>query len=200
MEQPPKRRTAEPRSRRTGSARWRVIWLCAALLIFVAFIHYYWVGTGTAGARHFDSELSGTRTARYQTLSGLEQRRLREQRELVRDLARRYVGSPTSGSSLEDLRLIQTIVDRAELAPDQTWELQALGVALGDVMAAQLDLEWIAFQDEYGRNRALRLDETDVVIFPVTMISKRIEAGLPVDVDELWQKARRTVREARPPA
>jgi hypothetical protein len=36
------------------------------------------------------------------------------------------------------------------------------------------------------------------VIFPVTMISKRVEADLPVSLEELWEKARRTVREARP--
>jgi hypothetical protein len=200
MEQPPQRTTGEPRIRRTRRVQWRVVWLCAVLLIFVGFLHYYWIGPGTAGSGPVDTELSGTRVARYQALSGLEQRRLREQRQLVGELARRHVGSPLSGSSLEDLRVIQTIVDRADLAPDQTYELQALGVALGDVMAAQLGLEWIAFEDDYGRNRALRLDETEVVIFPVTMISKRVEAGLPVDVDELWQKARRTVREARPRA
>jgi hypothetical protein len=186
--------------RRAGSSRQRLIWLCAALLVAVGALHYYWVGPGTGALGHFETDLSGARVSRYHALSGVERRRLQEQRELVRELARRHVGSPTTGRSLEDLRLIQTIVERADLERDQTWELQALGVALGDVMASQLGLEWIAFQDEYGRSRALRLGDTDVVIFPITMISKRIEAGLPVDVHELWEKTRRTLREARPRA
>lgn len=118
----------------------------------------------------------------------------------MRELARRHVGSSTTGRSLADLRVIQAIVDSAGLKSDQTFELQALGVALGDVLAAQLGLEWIALQDELGRSRALRFGETDVVLFPVTMISKRVEAGLPVSVEELWEKARRTVADARPRA
>jgi hypothetical protein len=197
----PKRQTggAGPRSKKAGPQR-RLIWILALVFVFVAAVHYYLVGPDTLSVGHFDTEFSGTRQARYHALSGLEQRRLREQRELVQELARRYVGSPTTGQSLADLRVIQAIVDSAGLKADQTFELQALGVALGDVLAAQLGLEWIALQDELGRSRALRFGETDVVLFPVTMISKRVEAGLPVSVEELWEKARRTVADARPRA
>jgi DNA-binding NtrC family response regulator len=128
---PGQRRTAEPPVRRAGSSRQRLIWLCAALLVAVGALHYYWVGPGTGAFGHFETDLSGARVSRYHALSGVERRRLQEQRELVRELARRHVGSPTTGRSLEDLRLIQTIVERADLERDQTWELQALGVALG---------------------------------------------------------------------
>jgi hypothetical protein len=198
MQQPAQHRTAEPRVRRVGRSRQRLIWLCAALLVAVGALHYYWVGPGTSAFGHFETDLSGTRLARYQGLSGLERRRLEEQRELVRELGRRHVGSATTGRSLEDLRVIQGILEREVIEPAQTYELQALGVALGDVMASQLGLDWIAYEDEYGRSRALRLGETDVVIFPITMISKRVEAGLPVDLHELWEKTRRTLGEARP--
>lgn len=180
-------------------ARRRLIWSLALALVFLAGVHYYLVGPlsvatlGTGGA----SDLAGVREAgAHRPLSGLERARLARQRALVADLARRHVGSQPTGTR-SDLRLLQQILDRGVLEPDQTFELQALGVAFGDVLAAELGLDWIAFEDALGRNRALRLDDTDVVLFPVTMISKRVEAGIDVSLDALWREAERTVAEAR---
>lgn len=130
---------------------------------------------------------------RFRPLGVEEDRLLRRQRDLVDDLARRNVGSELTGQSLDDLRIIQTLLDRHVLASDETFALQSLGVALGDVMAAQLGLHWVVVVDELGRSRALRLGETDVVIFPVTMISKRVEHDVPVDVADLYEKIARTV-------
>ena len=84
--------------------------------------------------------------------------------------------------------VLQQILDRAPPDPGETYTLQALGVALGDVMAAQLGLEWVSYRDELGPSRALRLGQTDLVIFPVTMISKRVELSVPFRIEELYRK------------
>jgi hypothetical protein len=76
------------------------------------------------------------------------------------------------------------------LQPDQTLELQALGVVLGDVMVAQLGFSWAIVEDELGRSRALRLGESDDLVYPVTMISKRVEKDIRFTVEELYAKAR----------
>jgi hypothetical protein len=138
--------------------------------------------------------------SRFLPLSAADRELLQEQRWRVDALARRHVGAGLTGRSLEDLRILQEILDRAPPAPDETRELQALGVALGDVMAAQLGLSWVVFEDELGRSRALRLGGTDVVVFPVTMISKRVERDVPFRVEELYRKALETVRDAVPGA
>jgi len=131
-----------------------------------------------------------------ETLTGVDQRRLREQRNLVDELARRHVGTPLSaGHSLDDLRVIQEILDQGVLDPDQTFELQALGVALGDVLAQQHDLEWVVVNDDLGRSRALRYGEGEDLIFPVTMISKRVEADVDFRVIELYEKSARSLDE-----
>ncbi len=44
-----------------------------------------------------------------------------------------------------------------------------------------------------GRSRALRLRQTEVVLFPVTMISRRVEHDVPFRVEELYRKAVRTI-------
>jgi len=128
--------------------------------------------------------------------------KLDQQRELVASLARRYVGSAISGTSLSDLRVIQQLFDRLperdrsmvpfseRSFPDRRriYEVQALGVALGDVMAHNLDLEWVIFKDEYGRGRALNARGTMDLVFPVTILSKRYEKSLPVDVRALYEE------------
>jgi hypothetical protein len=142
---------------------------------------------------------AGIRTERFVPLSGADRDILRTQRNVVDELARRHVGSTLTAGGLQDLRVLQQLIDLRVLKPDQTFELQALGVALGDVMAAQLGLDWVGVQDELGRSRGLRLGETQVVIFPVTMISKRVELDVDFTLDELYRKSRKTIEEARPP-
>lgn len=133
--------------------------------------------------------------ARFRPLSAADLEQLRVQRALAGDLARRHVGTELTGRSLGDLRVLQEILDQAP--PDDTWSLQALGVALGDVMVAQLGLRWVVFEDSYGRSRALRVGESEDVIFPVTMISKRVEGDVPFRVDELYRETARTVEASR---
>lgn len=129
----------------------------------------------------------------FRELGVTENRMLRRQRDLVDDLARRNVGSELTGHSLDDLRILQKILDSDVLASDETFALQALGVALGDVIAAQLGLRWVVFEDELGDSRALRLGSSEIVIFPVTMISKRVERDLDVRVQELFEKTAREI-------
>ena len=79
------------------------------------------------------------------------------------------------------LQLISRLLEKAEFLPEDTWELQCLGVILGDALAMHPRLEWVAFEDEYGRDAALHVADTTIVMFPITMISKRIERGEQVD-------------------
>jgi hypothetical protein len=67
----------------------------------------------------------------------------------------------------------------------QTYELQSLGVAFGDVLTSELPLRWVMITDEYGTDPTLRFKETTVQINAITMISKRVERDEPVRVSEL---------------
>lgn len=134
---------------------------------------------------------------RFSELNKRDREILRQQREAVNELARRHVGRELSGRSLRDLELLQKLLDREVLSADQTWELQSLGVALGDVLAARHGLVWVVYTDDLGRSRAVRLPDSDFVLFPVTMISKRIERDVAFTVDELYRKSARQVEEAR---
>jgi hypothetical protein len=138
---------------------------------------------------------------RYRSLTGAELQLLRRQRDVVDDLARRHVGSELTRGSLRDLEVLQEILDAGVVDDDERFELQSLGVALGDVMERQLGFSWVVYRDDRGESRALRLDETDLVVFPITMISKRVERGVPFRIDELYQRSIDSMQESvGPPA
>ena len=109
------------------------------------------------------------------------------QRAFVHALARRLDLSPTFSGDVTDLQLLQKVVDAKVLSPNQTWELQSLGIVLGDVFAKQFGLRWVIVEDEYGRDPALRFMSTSNLVFPLTMISKRVEDGTPVDLHAIYE-------------
>ena len=70
--------------------------------------------------------------------------------------------------------------------PDQTYELQSMGVVLGDVFVQDMGFHWIVVEDESSRDPAVQYKNTSIILYPLTMISKRIERGEEVDVFELY--------------
>lgn len=99
--------------------------------------------------------------------------------------------APTQGK----LSVIGAILDNAWVNPAETWKLQALGICLGDALAQELLLDWVIIDDEYGLSPALNWPGTSIYSFPQTLISKRIEAGEKVDIQDLFQRTSEMIRE-----
>ena len=87
------------------------------------------------------------------------------------------------------LRLLDTILRSNWIQASETWKLQSLGITFGDALAQKMDLVWVAVEDELGRDPALRDEGASIVIFPMTMISKRVERGEAIDVRRLFDAA-----------
>ena len=64
-----------------------------------------------------------------------------------------------------------------------------MGVIMGDLLAAELGMRWVLYEDNVGRSRALRYQESSTLLFPITMIARRREAGNKTSVVEIYQKA-----------
>jgi hypothetical protein len=92
------------------------------------------------------------------------------------------------------LVLLDTILSNGWVEPSETVKLQALGVAFGDALVQELGLKWVAIDDEYGCDAALIFEGTSVKVFPLTSISKRVEAGESIDVRALFAAACSTIR------
>ena len=84
------------------------------------------------------------------------------------------------------LGLIRALLESRIYQPHQTYELQCMGVILGDAFVDHFGFEWVVVEDAQGRDPALRLPDTSIILFPLTMISKRVEQGEAVDVFDLF--------------
>jgi hypothetical protein len=57
---------------------------------------------------------------------------------------------------MKDLPVLQRLIDDRAFSKTQTYELQSLGIAFGDVLASELRLQWVMVTDEYGTDPTLR--------------------------------------------
>jgi hypothetical protein len=112
--------------------------------------------------------------------------RLEKQRSWVRD---HY--SPEAIQKFETiegkLHLLDAILAQGWIARDETWKLQSLGIVFGDALAQKLDLQWVVVDDQYGRDPALMVPKTTIILYPLTAISKRVERGEKVDLYDLFR-------------
>jgi len=131
--------------------------------------------------------------ARISDLSYVDRQYMAGQRQLIGDLASLELGRGFNGDPANDLEILQLLLDRRVVRPDQTGALQAMGIILGDLLAADLDMQWVVYEDQVGRSRALRYRQSDEYLFPVTMISRRREVGNQTPVADIYQKARASI-------
>jgi hypothetical protein len=124
-------------------------------------------------------------------LTSIDKQFMSDQRQRVEQLANR-LGRNLTGKEDRDIDTLQRIIDERLIANDDRLNLQAMGVVLGDLLADRLDMTWVVYRDRTGRSRALRYRETDVYLFPITMISRRQEAGSNRRVRSIYDEAVKT--------
>ena len=96
------------------------------------------------------------------------------------------LGEDLDGTT-NDLALIQRVLDQGVVEPEATYTLQALGLAFGRTFLNEFpDYDWWMVEDEFGRDPAIRYKETSLLVFPMTMLSKRLEDGEEINVAELF--------------
>lgn len=95
------------------------------------------------------------------------------------------------------LVLLDTILKNKWIGPHETIKLQCLDIAFGDALAQKLGLKWVAIEDENGRDPALMVEGTSIIVFPLASISKRMERGEHVDVYSLFEAACSTFMNSR---
>ena len=109
-------------------------------------------------------------------------------RKAAKDLLARKIGIISIRGNRKDLHAFQQLIDRRILRDNQVEEWQALGVLFGDVIANEFNMTWVLFKDELGASKALRWRTTDNFIFPVTLFSKRVRFGDPINVQQIYDK------------
>jgi len=125
----------------------------------------------------------------FSELSLRDVARLEKQRAVVAHAAGERFGISLT-RTIADLPVLQRLLDEQVFAKSQTYELQCVGVAFGDVLASELPLRWVIVSDEYGTDPTLRFQNTTLRFNALTMISKRIEDGRQVNLAELFEGTR----------
>jgi len=123
-------------------------------------------------------------------LSYIDKTYMQQQRERVAQLSESNLGRKLNGTRDNDLDIMQQLLDRKLVTGEQTLELQALGVIMGDLLASDMGLDWVIYEDKLGRSRALRYQQTDNYLFPISMISRRREVDNTETVADIYQTAR----------
>lgn len=121
-------------------------------------------------------------------LNWLNEQFLIKQRKQVESLSRSKIGTALK-TGLLNLPILQRIIDESLIEPDDKEALQALGVVLGDAYTAKhRDLEWKVYQDDLGKSHAVCVVNTKHCLFPITMLSRRIAAGITPNVDKIFNE------------
>jgi hypothetical protein len=123
-----------------------------------------------------------------------DQMKSERQRKLVDELSRRNLGTPVYGREKRDLDTLQRLLDDGFVRRDDVFAQQSLGLVLGDIMVANMKLEWVVVDDDFGHSRALRYRGSDQLFFPITMIPKRLKAGERIRMRALYALVEDRVR------
>jgi len=116
-----------------------------------------------------------TTAPKFSELSPQDSERLNQQRAVIAAVAKQRYGTAKLSMTKRDLPILQRLLDDKVFKKSQTYELQSLGVAFGDVLVSELHLRWVMITDEYGTDPTLRYKGTSTNINALTMISKRVE-------------------------
>lgn len=111
--------------------------------------------------------------------------KLAERLEWVDALVHAHCGGSSMCGKSSDLDLLQRLVDDGVLKKDDTYHLQSLGLVLGQVLVNESGFHWVTVEDKFGRDPAIKFGTTSVLVFPLTMISKRVERGDRPDIHQL---------------
>ncbi len=121
-------------------------------------------------------------------LNWLNEQFLIKQRNRIEEVVRQNFGQSLKIGA-GNLALLQRIIDQEVLEIDDKMSTQALGVVLGDIFTdVDKRLIWQVYEDELGKSHAVCVVDTKHCVFPVTMLSRRIEVGAPTDVRKIYQK------------
>lgn len=152
---------------------------------------------GVVFAQYSPMNVTSTKTTLTETkeitltdLSWMDQNRIEKELSALNELAQTKIGTPIR-RDLSDLDMLQRLINENLVARDDYDTQQAMGVALGNVMLADFPstLEWKIYEDNLGRSRALCVRKTTECLFPVTMLSRRMEVGTKPDVKKIYNDA-----------
>lgn len=102
-----------------------------------------------------------------------------EQHVRACDLVTYYTGVETDQPTLDQLdrTVLAWAADTADDRPEAGDIDNALGIAFGEILAADADLTWASSTGPDGADLALHTDDDQVVLFPRVVVAEHLDAG-----------------------
>ena len=97
----------------------------------------------------------------------------------------------------DDLWLLQQLHDDGELRAGQEEDLVAVGIVFGEVLAAHAPLRWITVEWQGKRSLGLQYPNSTVIVFPGSMIAKRVDRGERVEFESLFRSTLAQVQQMK---
>ena len=135
---------------------------------------------------------------RIEPLNADDLARIAKQRAMIE----RYLGSDAENFRKYQfvagkLGLLRALLEQQVFKSTQTYELQCMGIVLGDALVQHCGTEWRVAEDEHGRDPCVQVPGTTIILFPLTMISKRVERSEQVDVFALFNQSAAKIAELK---
>lgn len=123
-------------------------------------------------------------------LEWIDKNKMEKEIASINELIQKKLGSSLR-KDLSDLKTLQRIIDANLVETDDYDTQQAMGVVMGNVLLADFPqtLEWKVYRDKAGRSRAVCAKNTQECLFPVTMLSRRMEVGVNPNVRKIYDDA-----------
>lgn len=95
-----------------------------------------------------------------------------------------------------DIPTLHSLISKGPFGADAASELTVFGTVFGGILATEIPMRWVVFQDEHGSDFALQYRDLDVFVFPRDMLLKRVERGEDVrriNLDLMIEEIRKSV-------
>jgi len=134
--------------------------------------------------------LTNTVTISVTDVGWIDKNHMEQEAGRINKLTLAKIGTPIR-RDLSDLDTLQKLLDNNLVAQADYKTQQAMGIVLGNIMQADFPtaLEWKIYEDSLGRSRALCVKGTSECLFPITMLSRRMELGNKPDVKKIYANA-----------
>jgi hypothetical protein len=116
-----------------------------------------------------------------------DRNRISAQVAAVLGMLRSRYGDVQLCSTEDDLRLLQRLQDDGVLQAGRQEELEGVGIVFGQVLAARTPLQWVSVVWQGERGLGLQYPNTTVIVFPGSMIAKRVNRGERVEFAPLFE-------------
>lgn len=123
-------------------------------------------------------------------LSWMDKNKMQQQEDKIKEIARSKLGSSIN-RNWGDIAVLQRMIDQKLIKSDDFATQEAMGVILGNVMQKDFPshLQWKVYKDKQGRSKALCVVKTQECLFPITMLSRRMQLEMEVDVTTIYDNA-----------